>query len=152
MLCSKGLGEPSLTVSAARGRIRTPCLQANSIRFGTTRCLAPSPAPSSAPARPSGPSADPSADPDADTDTLASHLLLVVASQDGCVYLAPLPPSAVGAKGPVLPRPWEAGRPQQAPRFSTAINCAVASPDGRCLAAVGDREEARDPPPQNLLS
>ena len=64
--------------------------------------------------------------------------VLIVGSQDSHVYVYPLPPvPSASASGPDA-RPL---RPLRVHTFPVAINCACASPDGRLLAAAGDREE-----------
>jgi hypothetical protein len=68
----------------------------------------------------------------------AMRTVLIVGSQDAHVYIYPLPPvPAVGASSADARPP----RPLRVHTFPVAINCACASPDGRLLAAAGDREE-----------
>lgn len=93
---------------------RVPRLQANGVRFGWALVPAPvSDGPAAAPAR---------------------SRILLVASQDKCVYTLAMPPRETAGGG-------LEGRLLTVDTFRTAVNCSAASPDGRFLAAVGDREE-----------
>ena len=64
--------------------------------------------------------------------------VLLVGSQDERVYALALPPPPSELRGPL---PACLAAPLVSHVCVTPINCADASPDGRWLAAVGDREE-----------
>ena len=68
----------------------------------------------------------------------AMRTVLIVGSQDAHVYIYPLPPVPTAGASSADARP---PRPLRVHTFPVAINCACASPDGRLLAAAGDREE-----------
>ena len=90
--------------------------QANSVRFGCSRQLALPAAAACAAASP----------------TLVCVVL--VGSQDGSVYVYPLPTAAAAD----APQPGRRALVRH--RYETAVNCAAASPDGRWLAATGDTD------------
>ena len=92
-------------------------------------------------AAPQGGSAEELPDSGAASSGLRRVRVLLAASQDKHVYTLALPhgspaPSATGA-APQL----RGHRQLSCLRFVTAVNCTAASPDGRWLVAVGDREE-----------
>lgn len=67
--------------------------------------------------------------------------VLLVGSQDRHVYIFPVPPAPTPRARDEGAAPVVAPQPMCTHAFPTAINCACASPDGRWLAATGDREE-----------
>ena len=92
---------------------RMPRLQANGVRFGWALVAAP-----------------PS---DAASPAFVRSRVLLVGSQDKCVYCLAMPPKEAAGR--------LEGRLLTVDSYRTAINCCASSPDGRFLAAVGDREE-----------
>jgi hypothetical protein len=105
--------------------------QVNSVRFGWSLRHAPPPdaACGSAAAAPQPP-------PLHTGSPLSLVRVLLVGSQDRHVYVFPVPQP--GLDGRLLPGEM---RPLAVVPCPSAVNCAASSPDGRWLAATGDREE-----------